>query len=418
MNVSGTRKRRRLAVQSALTAVVLGAVAGGIYYTTGAATAGDTPLASSFTCGLPDGDVQVPIEFAVTVPEQASTGATVSVTPRATVTLPAAVVGKLRASGETVDATVTPKLTLTEAGTKTDLEVAPLSVKAMGLPAEGDAVLDVPGTAVQVTPKSTGTATVELTGLTAALTVGETKVDCAATTSQGALGTFEITQPGDTVQPPTQAPQQQQAPEQGQVQTLNEPGLSANALPPLTGADGIRYDFDLEVKTKLAKVGAEVIMTGGFQTAIKGDGNLKGRLDIGATESKFVVFRFMPVSNTVELLQENYATGTGAVLFDQQGAYAQVDTDVAVKLQITQVLQDGVALPIGPNCRTVSDLVLNLKGRVNLTPDQPPSVLETVATIPAFTGCGTTERLDPLMSGLVSGPGNKVTNTLTNPRLA
>ncbi|WP_424187468.1 hypothetical protein ACOBQX_06600 [Actinokineospora sp. G85] len=411
MNVSGTRKRRRLAVQSALTAVVLGAVAGGIYYTTGAATAGDTPLASSFTCGLPDGEAQVPIEFGVTVPEQAATGAAVSVTPRATVTLPAAVVGKLRAGGEAVDATVTPKMTLTEGGARTDLQVAPLSVKAMSLPAEGDAVLDVPGTAVQVTPKSTGTATVELTGLTAALVVGETKVDCAATTSQGALGTFEVTQQGDTVKPPAQAPQQQAAPPAGG-------GISTQEVP----GNGLPYNFNITITTKLPKVGAEIVLSGRLLTKITiapgpdGLNEILGELNIQPADTYMVVFRFMPVNNTVSIIPTDLVRGKGKLssVGPIEEWFVDSKVNASVNIKVSNLRQDGVPIDVGPNCGTSSPVVVPVEGKIKIAPGQKTRI-ETTTTIPPFAGCrnpATGEDLSKLLTGLVSGSNVPIINDL------
>jgi hypothetical protein len=78
---------------------------------------------------------------------------------------------------------------------------------------------------------------------------------------------------------------------------------------------------------------------------------------------------------------------------------------------------NGEPLAIGPGCRPVSNVRLTLIGRGDNT--VPPTgytvttggPLSGRLTIPAFTDCGVTENLDPLLTGSISGPGNYVLMT-------
>ncbi|WP_424187172.1 hypothetical protein ACOBQX_04895 [Actinokineospora sp. G85] len=407
MNIFGDRARRGLVLKSVLGAVVVGAVAGGVYYTGTSATANEPVAASSFACVAPGGaEVAVPIEFGVDAPESVVAGVSAVVRPRAVITLPAGLVGQLRASGESLDATVVPVLTLTEGEAATVLEARPLVVRAMGVPEAGELVLDIPGAPVSFTPKAQGAAKVELTGLTATIAVGAVEVPCRAVSQAAALGTFTVVA-GDAVRPP-QAP------------AGSGGGVSARALPPPPAESGVvRHRFAMEITTRLAKVGAEVKLTGEFISAINAFGELEGRLrgqiDVDPADVYLVVFRFMPVTNTIALDQREYAAGTAELLTDPdtQVLYAQIQTKAAVYLKVSNVRQDGVPLDVGAGCETASPLVLDLSGRVNLSDKDPVSFLEGMATIPAFAPCGTREDVAPLLGGLVSGPGNKVTVKLT-----
>ncbi|WP_156753647.1 hypothetical protein [Actinokineospora pegani] len=388
-----------------LGAIVVGTVAGGVYYTSTSATANEPVVASSFVCGVPGGaEAAVPIEFGVVAPESVVVGVSAVVRPRAVITVPAELVGRLRGFGESLDATVVPELTLIEGEAATELGARPLAVRSMGVPGSGELVLDIPGAPVSFTPKARGTARVELTGLAATITVGAAEVPCRAVSRSVALGTFSVAA-DDTVQPP---------------RVLAEPGgeVSAKALPPLPEGKRVRHRFAMEITTRLAKVGAEVRLTGEFVSTIYTEGELEGRLrgqiTVNPADVYLVVFRFMPVTNTIALDQREYATGEADIKIDPvTGLYAAVQTRAALYVKVSNVLQDGVPLDVGAGCETASPLLLDLAGRVNLGQKHPVSNLEGLATIPAFAPCGVKENVAPLLSGLVSGPGNKVSVKLT-----
>ncbi|MCG8919367.1 hypothetical protein L6E12_26690 [Actinokineospora sp. PR83] len=402
MNVSETRKRRRLAVKSALAAVVLGAAGGGIYYSTSAATAGQTPVGAAFGCVLPGGDrVDVPIEFGVGIPSTATAGTQVTAKPSAKIALPATAVDKLRAGGETaLDATLTPTMTLVEGAARTELKATPLAVKAMTLPAQGDLNLTLEGAPVAFTPKAAGTAQVELTGLTAQMLVGTTEITCTATTDSGALGTFDVTAAPTAAAPPAQA------------QAVPDPGVGAQADPVLY------VNFGVTVIAKPPRLqGAEITLKGTLKTKlpvkIPDDprGNpLNGTLTFDpALNTYLVVFRFMPVTNDIHPTSEGPVTGFVKVL----GFTAETQAVSRVSLRVDNVWQggnkdhkdDGIQLMAeGANCHTATPMEVPIQGTVNIQ-EGLESRIPAVANVPPFTGCKgkTGEDLSRLFSGLVSG---------------
>ncbi|SDD93170.1 hypothetical protein SAMN05216174_12319 [Actinokineospora iranica] len=400
MNVSRSRKSRRVAVRVIAAVAVGAAVAGGLYFT-GAATAGQTTAAGSFGCTLPDGErVDVPVEFGLTVPSTAVAGDAVTAEPTAKLTLPAAVVDALRGGGTTVDTAVRPKLALHQGDAPQNLQVADLT-SSNPLPGGGELGVVAIGKTVTFTPAE-GEAKVELSGLDATLRSGGLTVDCAANPGAGALGTVNVT------------PRAAQAPAAPQAPAENR----ALAQPPVT-AQGLMYYFDLTATTRIAKLKTNVVLTGALATDIEiaapgPEGNkMTGTIDLKPTEAYLVVFKFMPVTN--KLSGQGTVNGFATIAPDKDGDLAATlkKTTAEVTLKVLEVRQDGVDLKVGPNCRTATPLKLSMEGAVKL-PEGKRSVLKSVAAIPAFTGCGTTENLDKLISGLVSGPGNEVENVLVS----
>ena len=69
----------------------------------------------------------------------------------------------------------------------------------------------------------------------------------------------------------------------------------------------------------------------------------------------------------------------------------------------------GRPLDVGPTCRTVEAASIDLEGPFELAKMR----MKGVYAIPPFAGCQGRERLDPLLTGLISGPGNTIDLTLT-----
>jgi len=94
-----------------------------------------------------------------------------------------------------------------------------------------------------------------------------------------------------------------------------------------------------------------------------------------------------------------------------------VRATATVRIRISDVDVNGQPLAIGPHCRPVSTVRLMLTGRGdNTIPPKGYTVptggpLSGRLTIPAFTDCGVTENLDPLLTGSISGSGNFVLMT-------
>ncbi|WP_285507763.1 hypothetical protein [Actinokineospora sp. NBRC 105648] len=379
--------------------VAVGVVLACAFYTATTASADQSVAPGTFGCALPGGErVDVPVEFGLVVPSSAVAGTRVTVEPTARLVLPAATVRALRASGPSVDTAVKSKLVLRQGKAANDLPVEDLVASETALPVDGDLTVTAIGKVATFSPAE-GEARVDLSGLTASLRVGGLTVECAANPGTGVLGAVNVS----AAAPTPQVPVLKAAP----VTALAE-------LPP-----GLPYNFDLTVKTRIAKLKSDVVIGPGSFRSVIGftpgpDGKLPltGDLDLPPAKAYLVVFRFMPVDNTITLTPDGQATGSAVLTVDgTPNSNADIDVDLRVNLRISDVRQDGVPLNVGDKCRTVTPLRINLKGKVLVVPGSR-SVLKTTIAIPAFTGCGTTENLDRLITGLVSGPGNELENEL------
>lgn len=137
---------------------------------------------------------------------------------------------------------------------------------------------------------------------------------------------------------------------------------------------------------------------------------LEGDLTLPPSQGYFIAFGFMPVTTTTEFTQQRKARGTATL--DLLNQTSHVDMTIPLRIGARGAKQDGVPLAIGKNCTTASPAAIRMAGDVSLVPGEE-SVLESTYPIPPFTGCGTKEDLDPLLTGLVSGPENELVTKLT-----
>ncbi|WP_139190756.1 hypothetical protein [Actinokineospora iranica] len=201
------------------------------------------------------------------------------------------------------------------------------------------------------------------------------------------------------------------------VAAVSPPSGAAAVLPVNRSDPLLTGKFAVGGRARVAKLGSDLpLAKGGLFTAnlaegsVAGEVAVSGTLDLPPAPGYFVVFGFMPVTATSVLTQEGAATGVA----DIRDGLLNPDLDLTlhIRLALTDVRQDGVDLRVGPDCRTVAPLVIRLRGPIAMAPESPPSVFESVFDIPPFTGCGTAEDLSPLMTGLISGPGNRMTTEL------
>jgi hypothetical protein len=82
-----------------------------------------------------------------------------------------------------------------------------------------------------------------------------------------------------------------------------------------------------------------------------------------------------------------------------------------VSAQLTYAEINGVEIKLGPNCRTATLIDVTLLGVAASYSITEGGILQGVIDIPPFSGCGVDEDLDPIITGLVSGPGNYVKMT-------
>jgi hypothetical protein len=132
-----------------------------------------------------------------------------------------------------------------------------------------------------------------------------------------------------------------------------------------------------------------------------------GQPDLPPAPGSFYAFGFVPTSATMQLTQIGLAnvdikTGSSA------GSPSLATVTVKLTARIFDAQVNGVPLDVGDNCRTevpIDAVLLARDGTYSITNG---GVLTGTITIPPFSGCGATEDLDPIFTGMVSGPGNFV----------
>lgn len=176
--------------------------------------------------------------------------------------------------------------------------------------------------------------------------------------------------------------------------------------------------------SRVAKLGSDITFPQGrFDGKIlgfTGQVPITGKLSIPPTSSYFVSFRFMPATGDVALIPDGDATGTVFVKTGATGDCKEVGTNICaitdvtnkVFIKLSNAKVDGKVLDVGPNCRTAQSVAVNIKALVPLAFPAPPVKVTSTFTTPGFTGCGVREDLSPLLTGLVSGPGNTLVTNL------
>jgi hypothetical protein len=112
----------------------------------------------------------------------------------------------------------------------------------------------------------------------------------------------------------------------------------------------------------------------------------------------FIAFGFVPTTADVTVIPVGRAEGR---------LHDGVFTGVAkVHLRLSNVRVNGTPLPVGPACQTADPVVMSLKSVPGEWDVFAGGTMETDVDIPAYSGCGVTEDLDPLFTGLITGPRN------------
>ncbi|MFC4911599.1 hypothetical protein [Actinomadura gamaensis] len=107
-------------------------------------------------------------------------------------------------------------------------------------------------------------------------------------------------------------------------------------------------------------------------------------------------------------LRTNLAPNPGLKGLTDDGTYVRA----LIGIRVHDVAVNGVPLSVGQGCRTKPTLLdaysFTGNDRTGRTPIQTGSTFTGHVNIPAFSGCGTSEDLSPLLTASVSGPGNYV----------
>lgn len=144
-----------------------------------------------------------------------------------------------------------------------------------------------------------------------------------------------------------------------------------------------------------------------------------GAAHLETTQATFLAFGFMPTTAELDVTQVGKTTAyqnanIAAVDYAQRmpGLPPRFTTASAyVSLRVHDVRINGVPLDVGPDCTIAQPMELQLSAS---TEDDPNYVvndggyLTGTATIPPFRGCGVDEKLDPLFTASISGPGNYI----------
>jgi len=151
-----------------------------------------------------------------------------------------------------------------------------------------------------------------------------------------------------------------------------------------------------------------------FQQDVAGQLQYHGRPELPPARATLLAFGFTPVTATQQITEIGSVNATLITCVPGPKKCPNHPVSFAlffarVMLRIYDVKVDGVPLNVGPHCQT-APFTLKLEGT-------PPSysvlaiqgTLTGMVTVPAFTGCGVGENLDPIFNASVSGPGNFVT---------
>ncbi|WP_020666959.1 DUF6801 domain-containing protein [Amycolatopsis nigrescens] len=403
-------RRAREVLRFAVAALSLAVVAATA--SAGPAAAGPVRGHGGGTCRFPQGDGEVPVGLALTLPEAALTGQPVQATGLVfTVELPASVVDALRNWGAVrLEGHVGGELAVRDGGGATAVVLAPMRIPLTTLPAAGALRIPVYGTVPPVIAHRPGRLTVELAKLTTALVVhglrDQMPVSEAVSCTPGPAPPAELgaipVRGSELPAPPAT---------DGSGVEIGRDGR------PEPQADGGEIPVSLEVDglARIAGLGGVVALADGrFDAKVYPRGSVRGNFTSPVKPGSFAVPGAERVTGALEFTQYGEASGAATVKITPGPGFV-VDADLSIKLfiRLLNAEVDGRSLDVGGDCRTQSPISLRLKGTVLLAGGSPPpTVMGSGFAVPPFAGCGVTEDLDPLFTDMVSGPGNELTTTL------
>jgi hypothetical protein len=187
------------------------------------------------------------------------------------------------------------------------------------------------------------------------------------------------------------------------VKKLNEAALLQPKRPRKPGL--LNVDFGETTKIRHTHKGVEVVARSTARLYYR------GKPELPPVRATFLAFRFVPVTATLQIT-ELTPIKILSVSQDFGNFGIKVTSRTKVTLRLSDVTVNGQPLNVGARCRAVTPIPLTLIGRGDLLP-RPHGYtipgggpLSGTIKIPPFTHCGTTENLDQLFNGTVSGPAN------------
>ncbi|MEJ2856725.1 MULTISPECIES: hypothetical protein [unclassified Saccharothrix] len=172
--------------------------------------------------------------------------------------------------------------------------------------------------------------------------------------------------------------------------------------PPVPAA-GLKLKYKVDGVNRVAKLQSDLVIgPGTLETEIDLiTGDLTGDLTLPPSSGYFIVFGFMPNTARVDLIPTSKVVGKIAA--------GQIKANSQLHIKLSDVQVNGQPLDVGPDCKTSTPASIDLEGPFDLA----KIPMKATFTIPPFAGCRGAEKLDPLFSGLISGPDNKLDMTLT-----
>lgn len=211
------------------------------------------------------------------------------------------------------------------------------------------------------------------------------------------------------------------------VTALGTPPPDCHKIPPAAGVTNYQsYCANLTGYANVAKLNASVLQPAGIVNISAGsfaprcDGvngkfcskstvqpNLGDEPKLPPAPGSFYVFGIIPTTGDMQLTQPDL--GNVDIWF--QGANGLATARLRVTARLSNTMVNGVPLDVGPDCHTATPIDVVLTATPATYSITNGGVLTGVITIPPFTGCGVSEDLSPLVTGLVSGPNNVVKMT-------
>lgn len=162
---------------------------------------------------------------------------------------------------------------------------------------------------------------------------------------------------------------------------------------------GITVPYGVKGASKTNKMNSDIKIGPGDMIA-KVDvvgGTFEGDLTLPPSPGYFVLFGFVPSTATVEFIPVGPVRGVIEL------GNVEATSDIIIRL--TDVTMGDVPVNVGSECQTVVPATLHFKSDPEFNP-LIGGTMRTVFTLPEFGGCGVTEPMNDLFTGVVSGPDN------------
>ncbi|OXM47779.1 DUF6801 domain-containing protein [Amycolatopsis alba] len=374
------------------------------------------------TCVFPDpvGPRPVTVDTKATLPKVVPTGKPVQVKDFSlTFTIGE---GALGAATEVVGGAAV-ELTAANGDKKTPVPVS-LTIPATKVPATGELKLVATGKVPEILLNVPSELRLSTGVPSLALTAAETPlkpITCTQAPDQdtllGSVALLPLGKPKP--QPGKPGEQKKQGDGTRAADDIHASGLFPIALQP----------FELQGTSSVAKLGAfarlkpAIMINAVWEVDLEnteGPGKVTGSLIMPPSRMTFLGYGFVPISATMELLPEDYATGNhiidvNGVAIPEPSGSSTVLTPLRVYGKLSEVTINGVVLDVGDHCLTAEPIKINLRGEkygmftggvVRTDPKWEDPAYKDF-TLPAFSGCGVKEDLDSLLTGMASGPGNQ-----------